>query len=306
MYIYFRKCVSEKGLEMKFIVHETLIIDPSPYFDFILRVVHAAEQSCGFGIESQDRQDFPIYFVSKDTMDSLIDREAFKNYVDDMEKDEGCGDEEKILDSENQFVEELRRGKLEDRCRRNFEMDRELKDRYTDSIDPWGYYLPQGVLNGSEKPEIWICFDKIYEFNPNMAGTLLASVVIHEFGHSIMDLSPSSGLSEYSSWVEEPLANMITLYYMKGAEKECPKGYDIVKDFALHNQPPRYTLGAFLYDIEQTPDGVGAFDWLRWGSCKGFMDSKRNELHNWRSYAAARFSNPDPQVLMQLFSNILN
>lgn len=291
---------------MKFVVHGTLCHDPSPYYDFVLRVVHAAEQLYCFGIDSLDRKDFPVYFVSKDAIDSLINREAFKNYVDDVEKDKNCEIDDSVLESDGQFAEEFRRRMLEDRCRRDFETDHELKNRYIDSIDPWGYYLSQGILNGTGEPEIWICFDKIYEFSSNTAGTLLASVVIHEFGHSIMDLSPSSGLFEYCSWVEEPLANMITLYYMKGAATECPDGFDIVKDFMLHNQPPRYTIGTFLFDIEQTLNGAGAFDWLRWGSCKGFMDSKRNELYNWKAYAAGHFMNPDATMLQQLFADILN
>lgn len=160
------------------------------------------------------------------------------------------------------------------------------------SVDTLGCYWPnrekvihllkETNLESNKHPVILISPEKIKETatKDNMDENLLCHIVIiHELAHAIMDSTnklDEQGMfvkeeqqllyTEADKYMEESLANMITLQYF---EKVCPNYLDKVKMF-VSQQPDAYKFGLIQYETikpswEVWRDNKSTFAyWMYW------------------------------------------
>jgi len=142
-----------------------------------------------------------------------------------------------------------------------------------------------------EKPIILLCPNKILEATKNdteRAKLLCKIVLIHEFAHAFMDPTNWKSEKEFAplqknqcqkitsdadSFMEESLANMLTLqYFNEMANNEV----DQVKEFIAKCQPPIYKFGITQLEL--------IADWKEW------RDYKANKNPDFWSYWAGLFT----------------
>ena len=142
-----------------------------------------------------------------------------------------------------------------------------------------------------EKPIILLCPNKILEATKNdteRAKLLCKIVLIHEFAHAFMDPTNWKSEKEFAplqknqcqkitsdadSFMEESLANMLTLqYFNEMANNEV----DQVKEFIAKCQPPIYKFGITQLEL--------ITDWKEW------RDYKANKNPDFWSYWAGLFA----------------
>ena len=173
---------------------------------------------------------------------------------------------------------------LDDSSEPVIQEDEEMaKDNQQPSTEVLAVYLSRIKLGfGTEVPAIYLCPERIYEvalsfkksYNKKFEepfSILTAKVLIHEFAHVFMDPGwiNISGLKTDQKlvykWIEESLANWITLTVFNGNEE-----FDIVRNF-ISQQPPNYRLAVKLFDL---PFDIKYIE--TWKENKGIILTKSN------------------------------
>ncbi|MBN2275312.1 MAG: hypothetical protein JXK95_13335 [Bacteroidales bacterium] len=140
-------------------------------------------------------------------------------------------------------------------------------DAHSDTFEYMGWYSRTG--NEKEIPSIFICYDRITGHTEKKINQkyLFAAVAIHEFAHALMDcgIEPLKQKTQSNGplfeWVEESLANLITLQIAK--KSKLPGLFDNIKDFVI-KQKDNYKFGKDLFDVY--PDDY--FIWMNWWNMK--------------------------------------
>ncbi|WP_254900005.1 hypothetical protein [Fibrobacter sp. UWB13] len=239
---------------------------------FEKHIIAPAEEECGYGIYSKALE-IPIFFVSEKTINQ-------KGLAIDC----GVSDDLRKL---HDIVDEDRFWKLE--------------TALVDRGDPIGLYLPKGEFQ-DQGPEIWVSYEKIRNQHQKWQDSkyTTALTLVHELGHAIMD-APTSGLYCLKTWVEEPLANMIALYYLDSVGPSTTNGFDrmeYVTDF-VKTQSANYALGLNLFRSNRV------FDWKAWKNAKWLLCFKIDALLDWVEYIKGNLGNVDDLRLEALFREIV-
>ena len=302
-------------------------------------IIAPAEEKCGYGIYSKARE-IPIFFVSEKTINQqrlAIARGVFgdlRKLLDFVNDDRfgklwenEFGDLRKLLDFvdecrfwalwENEFnttecpLDERANNEILEGRRARFPNAQPFGGRndYKEALeeflvkwaDPIGLYLPNGMLQ-AQGPEIWVSNEKICNLYPNPQDSkyTTALTLVHELCHAIMD-APTSGLYCLNTWVEEPLANMIALYYLDSVGPSTTNGFDrmeYVTDF-VKTQPEKYALGLNLFRSSRK------FDWEAWKNAKWLLCFKIDALLDWVEYIKGNLGNVDDLRLEALFREIV-
>lgn len=142
-----------------------------------------------------------------------------------------------------------------------------------------------------KKPIILLCPSKILKEANKLdmdAKLLCKKVIIHEFAHALMDptnwksetdfaplqkITPKKKTSDARRFMEESLANMLTLKYFKEIAKE---DVATVEDFISNHQPPIYQFGVHQFKLNTS--------WEKW------RDYKANKTPDFWSYWAGLFA----------------
>lgn len=169
------------------------------------------------------------------------------------------------------------------------EIDAESLNRKIISPDLLGAYFS---CYDDNKPIILLCPSRILtvaKLCDIKAKLLCKKVIIHEFAHALMD--PTNWKSEIdfapqqknqcqkitsdaSRFMEESLANMLTLKYFDELAKD---EFNLVEDFIANHQPPIYQFGITQFELKT--------DWTKW------RDYKANKTPDFWSYWAGILSN---------------
>jgi hypothetical protein len=113
--------------------------------------------------------------------------------------------------------------------------------------------------------------------------------------------APTSGLYCLNTWVEEPLANMIALYYLDSVGPSKSYGnarMDYVTNF-VKTQSANYALGLNLFRSNRV------FDWKAWKNAKWLLCFKNDVLVDWVEYIKGNLANVDDRCLEDLFREIV-
>lgn len=170
--------------------------------------------------------------------------------------------------------------------------------------DLLGFYCHEAQILGPRRPVIGICVERLRQcavvdgkYDHSRFTILTAKVLIHELAHALMALTPSSKsqtTQDMHKWVEEPMANLITLEYFScyrrpyrrvgvahydatvsmAEEPMIPNPYEVVRSFMLTQQPPEYQLGVHLFD-------KGIRQWWLWRNHKSEATARVQELSEW-------------------------
>lgn len=168
--------------------------------------------------------------------------------------------------------------------------DDSIKEEGTISPDTLGAY--RSWDDEQQKPIILLWPDKILEVAKDIdmdAKLICKKVIIHEFAHALMDptnwksekdFAPQQKnqgpkiTSDADRFMEESLANMLTLKYFHEVAKE---EFDPVEDFIAKRQPAIYQFGITQFELKT--------DWTKW------RDYKANKTPDFWSYWAGILSN---------------
>lgn len=142
-----------------------------------------------------------------------------------------------------------------------------------------------------KKPIILLCPSKILKEANKLdmdAKLLCKKVIIHEFAHALMDptnwksetdfaplqkIDPQKRTSDARRFMEESLANMLTLQYFKEVAKE---EFDQVEEFITYHQSSIYQFGVHQFKLNTS--------WEKW------RDYKANKTPDFWSYWAELFA----------------
>ncbi len=171
-----------------------------------------------------------------------------------------------------------------------------------------GVYKHSGQLFNYDMPAVFLCPERIrmHAANYKEAALLTAKVIIHEYAHALMHAHPGAlyqQSDDFYKWMEEPMANLITLNYFAVADsyglsfldQESLLGY--AKDF-ISKQPPNYRLGLDLFEH-------GIQEWWAWRNCKADIEAKTTEKNDWLNYARTNVGKTDKSVLTELFRKLI-
>jgi len=168
--------------------------------------------------------------------------------------------------------------------------DDPIKEDGTISPDTLGAY--RSWDDEQQKPIILLWPNKILEVAKDIdmdAKLICKKVIIHEFAHALMDptnwksekdFAPQQKnqgpkiTSDADRFMEESLANMLTLKYFHEVAKE---EFDPVEDFIAKRQPAIYRFGITQFELNT--------DWTKW------RDYKANKTPDFWSYWAGILSN---------------
>ena len=162
-------------------------------------------------------------------------------------------------------------------------MDEIENDKENEPIDALGFYMREfPVICNNAIRAIGLCPEKIVDHekgNIENQMYLVAKILVHEFAHAKMDLHPNAdytGDEEFYKWMEEPMANLITLQYFKRFEENTCYKYKSFSNF----QEPKYE-GVFKFVenfISKQPDnykpGINLFE----------HESLKNSWDEWRKH----------------------
>ena len=167
--------------------------------------------------------------------------------------------------------------------------DAPIKEEGTISPDLLGAYFS---CNNYNKPIILLCPSRILsvaKLCDIKAKLLCKKVIIHEFAHALMDPTNWTSETDFAPqqknqcqkitsdadrFMEESLANMLTLKYFHEVAKE---EFDPVEDFIAKRQPAIYRFGITQFELNT--------DWTKW------RDYKANKTPDFWSYWAGILSN---------------
>lgn len=180
------------------------------------------------------------------------------------------------------------------------------------STEYFGFYQHSFSILGAEMPFIGLCPDRIIKQvkNDEELTILIAKVIIHEFAHAKMKMHPAADyqpIDEFYKWMEEPMANLITLEYFETAERSYRhhrieplllsttygKPIDYVKKF-ISMQPSNYRLGLDLFEHR-------IWQWWIWRNCKEDIQKKTIEKQNWLNYVKGNVGHTTKAALESLF-----
>jgi hypothetical protein len=171
----------------------------------------------------------------------------------------------------------------------------EYKGEEKPSSEWLGFYRNKEIISGVTTPIIGLCPERIMKCvnNDEELMFLIAKVIVHEFAHAQMNYHPSlpeNSLCDYYpkdelyKWMEESLANLITLSRFKFFEASWTtpnvKSFasisitnnplDFVKDF-VSRQPDNYKLGLDLFNVKAWSP------WYKWRDNKARISGKTLE-----------------------------
>jgi len=149
--------------------------------------------------------------------------------------------------------------------------------RVDGDTDLLGFYTEDATVLGISGPAVGLCLELIKKHTGDSDRDfmyLVTIVLIHEFAHALMGMTPQSKQKHrndvYRS-IEEPLANMITLQYLASYDDATGTGnpstdnpYRYARNFMQCHQPPHYSFGVTMYDL-------GLHEWWLWRSQKAFI-----------------------------------
>ena len=203
-------------------------------------------------------------------------------------------------------------------------VNRGVQEEQSDG-DPLGFYQHSCPILGVKKPVIGLCLEKIIDSveDDQELIILIAKVLIHEFAHAKMKLRGSvyHPIDKFYKWMEEPLANKITLEYfriysdedefqlhrrfypyrgktvIKPSTKIVSKSaFDFVKEF-IKTQDKHYQLGLDLFESE------AGCPWT-WSIYKSRIQKKTKEKQDWLDYVEPNLGNTDKETLENLFDQL--
>jgi hypothetical protein len=180
-----------------------------------------------------------------------------------------------------------------------------------------GFYQHSSLILGIHKPVIALCPERIIECvnNNEELMFLIAKVLIHEFAHAKLALHPNAQYDghkpEFYKFMEEPMANLITLMYFDNYNKRTfsynnstlpahktnlLNPFDYVKDF-VQSQPTEYQMAWNFFNHQ-------LFDaWWIWRNNKiKFLDSNSNLKEIWLKYVRSEKLKTDKEVLIKNFN----
>lgn len=186
-----------------------------------------------------------------------------------------------------------------------------------DGIDSLGCYIPNLSLR---KPVIFLCPEKIKAEAKSKGISvklLYATVLIHEFAHAVMDETNtlkdedkkvvfekkevSVEISKPATYMEESLANMITLQYMEREVSDIK--LTTIKNF-MRNQPAHYAFGVDLFDANK--DAI-LIDWRKWRTYKSNISKTNRKLNKWKTFADKyNLSKIDKNDIVNTFNTALS
>ena len=177
-----------------------------------------------------------------------------------------------------------------------------------------GFYQHSCRIMGIDTPIIGLCPERIIGCvnNDDELIILIAKVIIHEFAHAKMMLHPRANyqpIDEFYKWMEEPMANLITLEYFKYFERgyrhrrtklayatTLISPFDYVKKF-ISQQPDNYRLGLDLFEHR-------VFQWWIWRNQKAEIQIKSKEKADWLNYVKPNVGRTDEKTLQKLFDEL--
>ena len=283
------------GVFMNYLKDENAAMPSKEDLGFFDKNVELAENVLNYGILEKGNS-LPIYFVTKKKMDEA-NQEIIQNKILDEKKLSAKYEEWK-----KKYAAEYK-GLREEGLREIYESH--LREAIgEDTVDVLGMFIARGKIQ-SNGPEIWICYEKIKarysEENECRYATL--KVLIHELGHAVMDAETSGNYYALNAWVEEALANLISLKYqdaVKSKARENTDCFEFSKEF-VRNSVEGYRVGLDMFEAES--QGI-VFEWTKWRDSKYFMDAKTEDLLEWRHYIENN-QQLDPNCLIELYRKIL-
>ncbi len=136
----------------------------------------------------------------------------------------------------------------------------------SDTFEYLGWYTRMG--KEKEIPSVFICFDRIAETTEKVNHKyLFAAVTIHAFAHALMDcgIDPAGSRNTTHSpiyeWVEESLANLITLQIAK--KSRLPDLVDHIRRYMM-KQKDACRFGKDLFS--EYPEDL--YLWMNWWTMK--------------------------------------
>ena len=194
-----------------------------------------------------------------------------------------------------------------------FLIDKRTQEEYSNG-DLLGFYQHSSRILGTNTPVIGLCLEKIIDQvkSEEELIILIAKVIIHEFAHAKLSLDPRANyhpIDEFYLWMEEPMANLITLEYFRSF-KYCHRRnrrygispaykkttilpFDFVKDY-ISKQPDNYRLGLDLFEKR-------IWYWWIWRNSKNEIQKKTKEKNDWLNYVKSNVGKTDEKILEKLF-----
>ena len=185
------------------------------YFDI---VVDWGEKRLRWGMQRMSKT-IPIYFVTEDKLNQQRHSIAFQ-----------------------------KREELSEIFRHNREGYCDFEKFCDENIDPLGLYFSQGIIQNAG-PEIWVSYEKICRCCPGNTKYATLVILTHELGHALLDPA-TSGRQPLAKWLEEPMANFISLSYLDCAGPSRTSGsarIEFARDF-VSKQPTNYRQGLDIFD----------------------------------------------------------
>ncbi|MFO7864776.1 MAG: hypothetical protein R6U85_12295 [Salinivirgaceae bacterium] len=174
-----------------------------------------------------------------------------------------------------------------------------------------GFYQHKANIMGITAPAIGLCPERIQTLarNNDELNYLLTKVIIHEFAHAKMHIHPSAVYQpkdEFYEWMEEPMANYITLDYFENFErsmqrtpkpmcvnKQATASLQYVRNF-IAMQPENYKLGLDFHKNR-------LWYWWIWANQKEDIQKRTNEKQAWLNYVKSNAGNTEEEKLNRLF-----
>lgn len=178
----------------------------------------------------------------------------------------------------------------------------ESTQRESQDSDILGFYCHECKILNASRPVIGLCMERIraHSTSEEELKMLTTKVLIHEYAHALMAKAPGSDCSQrdpFYRYMEEPLANMITLQYFSHSDQQA---FSYARTF-MDGQPDEYKLGANLYD-------AGIHQWWLWRNRKEQIATLNTDKENWLNYVrdhSQRNGQLDSDALMQLWWNLI-
>jgi hypothetical protein len=174
-----------------------------------------------------------------------------------------------------------------------------------------GFYQHGSCILGVNTPVIGISPERIIQCVGSEEELMLltAKVIVHEFAHAKMRLhhcSKYTPVDEFYNWMEEPMANLITLEYFNNSRHirggryrqtahvaTIHDPFEFVRGF-ISGQPDNYRLALDLYD-----NGVRC--WWTWCRHKDDIQKRMKEKQDWLDYVKVNVGITEKSKLSQLF-----
>lgn len=267
---------------MRFETYNAAPIPDQQTLEYFEKEIAWGEQALGYGLLALGYR-VPIYFVS----------EAEINSVNSQNLRERIREERELHEIDPEFDENIEK---------RIPSEKDQAGDIDDFLSPLGIYFHTGLIQ-NDGPEIWVSYEKIRNLFPaQQVKYITLLVLVHELAHGAMD-SEQNGNYTINSWIEEPLANLITLEYLDAVGPSRSSGtlrMDITKDFMSH-QSVKYKLGLDMFEAKLHGYDI---DWRRWRKTKWCMQPRIRQLLTWRKNAIATINDIDHASLANMYNMI--